>query len=115
MTCGVLAGLTQTFMPHMVYAVSTHTFVGGIGVEQHGDILWIDALWIEPDYRKKGIGQQLMGQAFLYAAQQNAKELQLNTFFPKAHTFFLSRGFEDVAVIPHWKYGLECYLMRRKV
>lgn len=114
-TCGILTGVKETYMPHRIYAERNNVFLGGIVVEQHGNIVWIDNLWVEPDYRKQGIGQQLAHQVSLYAAQQNAKELQLNTYFPKAHTFFLSQGFEDVAIIPNWKYGLECYLMRKQL
>ena len=68
-----------------------------------------------PKFRKQGIGDQLMEKAYQFAVENNAKEIQLNTYFPGAHAFFLVLGFETVAVIPNWKYGLDCYLMRRKI
>ena len=66
-------------------------------------------------FRKHGIGKKLMERASLWAIQNDATEIQLNTYFKDAHDFFLACGFEDVSVIPNWKYGLDCYLMRRGV
>lgn len=114
-TLNTLTSQKETFKPHRIYAQSNNIFVGGLTLEQHGDILWIDALWVDETDRNKGIGQQLIQQALLYASQHSAKELQLNTFFSESHTFFLSQGFEDVVIIPNWKYGLTCYLMRKQI
>jgi hypothetical protein len=63
----------------------------------------------------KELAHELMKQALLYATQCRIGEVQLNTYFPDAHHFFLSQDFEDVTVVPNWKYGLECYLMRKHV
>jgi N-acetylglutamate synthase-like GNAT family acetyltransferase len=109
--CEALTGIRDDFKTHALYAERDSTFAGGIHFEIHGDILWIDSLWIEPDFRKQGVGKQLIEDA----AQIKAKEIQLNTFFSEAHAFFLKCGFEDVALIPNWKYGLDCYLMRKKL
>ena len=113
--CEVLTGLKENFETHSVYVKKGNTFVGGISVEHHGHILWIDSLWIEPPFRKQGIGRMLIEKALLLGAPNKIKEVQLNTYFKETHDFFLTCGFEDVAEIPHWKYGLTCYLMRKKV
>jgi GNAT superfamily N-acetyltransferase len=113
--CSSLMGISEDFKHHTIYGMVEDKFAGGIMVEQHGNILWIDALWVETSFRNHGIGKQLMEKANQFATQNNATEIQLNTYFKDAHNFFLSCGFEDVSVIPNWKYGLECYLMRRKV
>jgi len=111
--CKILTGLREDSKTHNIYVKSAETFAGGMGMEQYGEILWIDSLWVEPLFRKQGIGKALLQRAFLFATQNNLKEVQLNTFFKEAHDFFLTCDFEDVAVIPHWKYGLDCYLMRK--
>lgn len=113
--CSSLTGISADFKPHTIYGMVEDKFAGGISFAQHGNILWIDALWIEPKYRKQNIGKQLMEKAVLWAIQNNATEIQLNTYFKDAHDFFLSCRFEDVAVIPNWKYGLNCYLMRKSI
>lgn len=96
-----------------IYASLNNIFVGGILFEIHSDILWIDSIWVKPSFRNKELGKTLLQQAILFATQHEIKQLQLNTYFKEAHIFFLSCGFEDVAIIPFWKYGLDCYLMRK--
>ena len=110
--CSLLTGLSEESKPHTLYATDEGKFAGGIVFEQRGNILWIDAIWVEPNYRKHGTGKQLMQKANQFAAQKNVTEIQLNTYFKDVHDFFLTCGFEDVAVIPNWKYGLDCFLMR---
>lgn len=111
--CEARTGILEDFKPLTIYAKFADLFVGGLISEQHGDILWIDSIWVEPEFREQGRGAELLEQAFLYAAQHKAKEVQLNTYFHEAHAFFLKCGFEDVTVIPNWKYGLTCYLMMK--
>ena len=113
--CEALTGIRNDFKTGVLYAQSGSTFAGGMHIELHGDILWIDSLWVEPEFRKQGMGRQLLQEALYFATQNNIKVIQLNTFFSEAHSFFLRCDFEDVALIPNWKYGLECYLMRRKI
>jgi GNAT superfamily N-acetyltransferase len=113
--CGSLMGISEDFKPHTIYGMVENKFAGGVILEQHGNILWIDAIWVEMRFRSHGIGKQLMQQAAQWAVQNKAIEIQLNTYFKDAHDFFLSCGLEDVALIPNWKYGLDCYLMRKSV
>lgn len=113
--CSLLTGISEDFKPHTIHGMVEDKFAGGISFEQHGNILWIDALWVEQNFRNRGIGKQFMEKTVLWASQNNATEIQLNTYFKEAHDFFLSCSFEDVVVIPNWKYGLDCYLMRKAI
>ncbi len=68
--------------------------------------MWIDSHWIEPHFRKQGIGKMLIEKVLLLLAQHKLKEVQLNTYFKEAYDFFLNCDFEDVAgifVIPPQK------------
>ena len=112
--CEVLTGIKEDFQTYSLYVKSREIFAGAISVEQHGNILWIDSLWIEPHFRKQGIGKMLIEKVLLLPAQHKVKEVQLNTYFKEAHDFFLNCGFEDVAIISNWKYGLTCYLLRKR-
>ena len=112
--CETLTGIDD-FKTHTLYATINNSFAGAIHVELHGNILWIDSIWVEQHFRKQGVGIRLIQEALDFATQKKAIEVQLNTFFPDAHAFFLMCHFEDIAQIPNWKYGLDCYLMRRKV
>ncbi len=108
-----LTGLPEDLKAYTIYAHNENTLRGGVICELHGDILWIDSIWIEPSFRKQGIGKQLLQKVFLSGIQSKAKEIQLHTYFKEAHLFFLKCGFEDVVSIPHWKWGLTCHLMRK--
>lgn len=90
-------------------------FIGGIIVEWfgRGDILWIESCAVEPAFRHQGIGKKLFAQLIEFAKNNNIQQLQLNTYLPQAHQFWLAQGFEIVTTIAHWKYGLSCYLMRK--
>src|SRR3990167_2125249 len=96
--CKILTGGAEEFKSHSLYAMIEDKFTGGIILEQHDTILWIDALWVELNFRKQGIGNQLLEKATQFATQHNLKEIQLNTYFNDAHDFFLFCGFKDAAV-----------------
>ncbi len=113
--CEALTGLGNAFNFHSIYVKNGDVFAGGIYLEHHGLILWIDSLWVEPNFRGQGIGKTLLQEALLFARQNKTKEMQLNTYFREAHGFFLTCGFEEVVSIPNWKYGLTCYLMRKSI
>lgn len=113
--CKQLTRAPKDFETHAIYAHHEGTFIGGVTFEPHGTILWIDSIWIEPTFRHQGLGKQLIEKAIFFAVQTHMKEVQLNTYFEKAHAFFLTCGFADVATIPQWKWGLTCYLMRKFV
>ena len=51
--CGGLPGIKADFQTQSFYVKSGETFAGGISMEQHGDILWIDPLYfLDPDGHK---------------------------------------------------------------
>ena len=112
-------GREEGFETYSVYAVLdldlVHPImVGGVIFAFQETTIWIDALWVAPMFRKKGLGFQLLNHIESVAKKWGCRTIQLNTYLNDAHYFFLACGFEDVAIIPNWKYGLECYLMRRK-
>lgn len=106
-------GISQ--QPHTIYAKENDDFIGGVIAYNHGHILWIDALWIAPHKRGIGLGKTLLDQIINYGKTENCTTIQLNTFFPEAHNFFNSHGFETVATLPNWKYDMTCYFMEMKV
>jgi len=73
--CEALTGRIEDFQTHSLYVKSEEIFAGGISVEHHGDILWIDSLWVKPAFRKKGVGKRLMEKTLLLAVQHKIKEV----------------------------------------
>lgn len=111
--CKRLTNLIDDFKVYTLYGKVEDCFAGGMSFSPYGDILWIDSIWVEPKFRRQGMGRRLLQEVQLFATKRKVKEIQLNTYFQEAHAFFLTYGFEDVASIPNWKYGLMCYLMRK--
>lgn len=96
-----------------IFAFHEIQLIGGVVFQKHGDILWIDALWVEIKFRRQCIGSKLIQQVIAFAKQHRIQSVQLNTYFAEARDFFASCEFDDVASIPEWKYGLTCYLMKK--
>jgi len=113
--CKQRMGHPEDFPSHSLYVSSGSTFCGGILFEHHGAILWIETLWVDPSFRGRGLGKQLLEKTFHFVQHHQIKEIQLNTYFKEAYSFFLKMGFEEVALIPNWKWGLDCYLMRKQI
>ncbi len=99
--------------PQGIYGFYEIQLIGGIISQKHNDILWIEALWVDPKFRRQGIGGQLIHQVIAFAKQRSLKCLQANTYFEEARCFFRSCDFEEVASIPNWKYGSTCYFMKK--
>lgn len=111
--CEDLTGIKTDFEQVNVYLKHKHANIAGSICYIHGKILWCDSIYVEEAFQNKGFGKQLIAKLFDIAITRNLREVQLNTYFPKAHMFFKKCGFEEVAVIPNWKYDLTCYLMRK--
>lgn len=100
---------------HTIYAQENQKTIGSIVGYFHGDILWIDSIYIDKSRRKQGVGKMLIEQITIYAKNCETSEIQLNTYFPEAHQFFAHQGFETVVSVPKWKYDLTCYLMKKSI
>lgn len=111
--CEHLTGIKTDFEQVNVYLKYKDANIAGAICYIHGEILWCDSIYVEETFQNKGFGRQLIAKLLDIAITRNLREVQLNTYFPKAHIFFKKCGFEEVAVIPDWKYDLTCYLMRK--
>jgi GNAT superfamily N-acetyltransferase len=64
-------------------------------VEKGGLTIYIDELYVEDRYRKKGIGGKVMGEIMELARTMGAKTLwaQTETYNKAAQSFFSGQGF----------------------
>jgi len=104
--------LTQ---PQGIYAHHEAQLVGGVIFQKYKDILWIDALWVDEHFKRRGIGRGILNQLISISQQEDVQNLQLNTFFSEAKSFFEACGFDVISQIPNWKYDLTCYFMRKSL
>ncbi len=111
--CEKLTGIKTNFERVSVYLKQNKETVAGALCYIHGKILWCDSIYVEEPFQNKGFGHQLISELLEIASARDLREIQLNTYFPKALAFFKKCGFEEVAVVPNWKYDLTCYLMRK--
>ncbi len=113
--CETLTGIKTDFQKISVYLKKDTEIIAGVIGYIQGKILWCDSIYVEDTFQNKGLGRQLISKLSDIAPTHHCREIQLNTYFPKALEFFKKCGFEEVAVVPNWKYGLTCYLLRKVI
>lgn len=86
--CKDLTGIKTDFERVNVYLKHNDTNIAGSICYIHGKILWCDSIYVEEAFQNKGFGRQLIAKLFDIAITRNLREVQLNTYFPKAHIFF---------------------------
>ena len=113
--CEKLNVQSVLFKRFNLYVKKNEVTIGGMIGYHHGVILWLDSIYVEPPYRKSGVGRLLIKRLVDYAKTSAISEVQLNTYFDEGYQFFKSCGFELLETIPNWKYGLTCYFMRKVI
>ncbi|MFE3577339.1 GNAT family N-acetyltransferase [Lysinibacillus sp. NPDC059133] len=74
-------------------------WIGGITAEVYWGWVEINKFWFSEDYRKKGIGGQLLTKAEETAKQMGATKALLTTYDFQARTFYEARGYQVVGEI----------------
>ena len=77
----------------MVTAEERGKVVGGLVGETYLDWLAIEILWIADEYRRKGLGRQLVERAETEARKRGARNVYLNTFSFQAPGFYAKLGY----------------------
>lgn len=73
---------------------------GGISGRVSFDWLYIQLMWIHPDWRAKGFGRTLIGECEERARKAGLRGLWVDTFFPEAIGFYQKQGFQKAGEIP---------------
>ena len=94
--------------------------------DENGDIiaaisgsvyLWngmsIDMFWIHEDYRKKGIGTNLLGQVENEARNKGCSFVHLDTFDFQAKDFCIKNGYEVFGVLDGYPDGHKRYSLKK--
>ena len=76
--------------------------LGGIG---YWNGLEISILWVDDNYRGKGLGKQLLKHAEQFAANKGAVISILDTFDFQAEAFYLKNGYEAIGEIKNFPQG----------
>ena len=111
--CDRLKTDTPTFIE--IYAeVKPQKLVGGlISYIDWGQWLYIDTIWVDPDYRKKGIGQYLIISAEQKAKNKGIKRARLCTFDFQALLFYKKLGYTVYGKLEDFPEGHTLYYLKK--
>lgn len=98
-----------------IYSFHETQHIGGAIFKKQSQTLWLDGVYVDASFRRKGIGRKLIHELLEYGKQHQIECLQLHTFFEDARAFFKACEFEEITSIPNWKYGLTCYFMKKNL
>lgn len=90
-----------------------HAIKGGLLGYIWGGWLHVTDLWISKEYRRRGLGGQLLARAEHEAASLGAHGVFLSTFDFQAPDFYRARGYEVFATLQDYPLGHTDYHLRK--
>lgn len=96
------------------FASESGAIVGGAVGRRWGECCELQQLWVEPGYRRRGIGSKLVRRFEAHAAERGCRTFYLETFSFQAPSFYRKLGYNAAAEIGGFPEGIVKYLMLRK-
>ena len=85
----------ENFIDLSMKAVEDDKIIAGIIAKMYcWNIVYVDTLWVDPDYRGRRIGEKLFTMLENEAKLKGAKLVHLDTFDFQAKDFYLKQGYE---------------------
>ena len=78
-----------------------------------GQWLYIDIIWVDADYRKKGIGKHLIKSAEQKAKNKGIKRARLYTFDFQALNFYQKLGYTVYGKLEDFPEGHTAYYLKK--
>lgn len=97
---------------HVVVTTDKGQFVGGISASSYWQALEIDDLFIESDYRHRGIGTMLMEESIKFAKEHELKFIHFRAYTFQGPHFFERLGFKIVGEMKNFPGEESYYWMR---
>jgi len=79
------------------------------------NLFFVSHLFVEIEFRNKGIGTKLISEVENIALNLGCNILRLNTFNKKAHAFYLNTGFTETACITNYMNGFDLVYYHKKI
>lgn len=98
-----------------VFAKDGLQIIGGALIWEHSDALYIDVLWCDEHYRKKGIGTKIMSMIDGVAINKRLPKIFVDTYAFQAQAFYQKHGFYCIGTIPEYLLGHNRIFMRKDV
>ena len=100
--------------PFTLYIKTEGKVVGGCYGDITKDNCYIDCIWVDPQYREKGLAKSVMSKLEIYAKQKKCTVMTLETADFQAKDFYTKIGFSIIDTYSHNAFlGHEVYLMRK--
>ena len=87
--------------------------IGGILGGTYWGWMYIDILWVQADFRRRGIGSKLLTEAEKEAARRGCHHVHLDTMSWQAPDFYKKYGYEVIGVLPDIPSGKQKYLLMK--
>lgn len=79
------------------------------------NMFFISYVFVEEEYRNKGIGTKLLSEIEQLALDAECNIIRLNTFNKKSHAFYLNAGFVETACITNYMNGFDLVYYHKKI
>lgn len=89
--------------------------IGMVRGFSHWDWLYIQQLWVHEDHRSRGLGRELMLAAENLAKSRECLGVYVDTFHPRAKSFYLSLGFQEFGRLPNLPPGSARYFFSKRL
>ena len=89
--------------------------IGGILGGTYWGWMYIDILWVQEDFRHKGIGSKLLEEAEKEAIQRGCHHVHLDTMSWQAPDFYKKHGYEVIGILPDIPSGNQKYLLMKEL
>jgi len=87
--------------------------MGGICGILYWEWLFIDDLWVDEAWRRRGLGRELMARAEAHALARGCHSAWLDTF--QAHGFYEKLGYEVFGVLDHYPAGQRRTFLKKRL
>src|ERR1700722_2692326 len=101
-------------LPLAIVANAGDAVVGGLNGSTHWGWCYIRHLWVQADWRRRGLGQRLLAEAEVQARARQCVGLYVDTFDPGAASFYERAGFERFGRIDDFPPGHARTFLRKR-
>lgn len=110
-----MTGHDEKFDPIAFVANENRCFIGAIVVELFWGALHIKYVYVDDNYRGKGVGRELMEYALKYGKLKKCPFVFVETMSFQALDFYRKAGFELEFTRPGYKYGTSFHYLRKSL
>ncbi len=98
-----------------IFAKDGSQIIGGALIWEHSDALYLDVLWCDEHYRKKGVGTKIISMIDEVARNKGLQKIFVDTYAFQAQAFYQKHGFYCIGTIPEYLLGHDRMFMRKDV